>query len=197
MSEFDTIEELRSGLAEELAKVNIAATRAELRSKLVEAVLRDVDVIMPEGLIGAEMDDLLHSLLHRLEQQGIGLDTYLGAVSQTQEQFIADLRERAESNLGTRILLDAVAAEAGLEIDADEVDEVIGNLAQASQQSVEDFRQTLIAGGRVQALVGDMLRQKALDHMVQHAEPVDGAGQPLDLFPADTEATADEAEAIE
>jgi trigger factor len=197
MSEFDTIEELRTGLAEELAKANIAATRAELRAKLVEAVLRETDVILPEGLIGAEMDDLLHGLLHRLEGQGIGLDSYLEAVNQTQEQFIADLRERAQSNLGARILLDAVAEEAGLEIDAEEVDGVIENLAQASQQPVEEFRQTLVRGGRVQALVGDMLRQKALDHMVQRAEPVDGTGQPLDLFPADTEATADEAEAIE
>jgi len=197
ISEFDTTDELRAGLSEELARVNIAATRAELRAKLIEAVLRETDVDFPEGLIGAEMDDLLHSLLHRLEGQGVGLDAYLGAVGQTQEEFIGELRERAVSNLGTRILLDAVADEAGLEVEAEEVDDVISSLAQASGQEVDEFRQALVSSGRVQALVGDMIRQKALDHMVQYAEPVDGAGQPIDLFPAEAEALADEAEAIE
>jgi len=143
------------------------------------------------------MDDLLHGLLHRLETQGVGLDAYLEAAGQDQDQFIAELRERAEGNLGTRIVLDAVVDEADVEVEAGEVDEVISNLAQASGQEVEEFRQALISSGRVQSLVSDMLRQKALDHMVEHAEPVDGDGQPLDLFPADTEAPAAEAEAIE
>jgi trigger factor len=185
VSEFDTIDELRAELTTELGRVNLAAGRAELRAKLVEALLRECDIDLPEALVGAEMDDLLHSLLHRLETQGVGLDTYLQATGQSQEDFIAELRDRATSNLGTRILLDGVAKEQGMEVEADEVDELIGTLAGAAGQDVEEFRQALIAGGRIQSLVGDMLRQKALDHMIERSEPVDGAGQPLDLFPAE------------
>jgi trigger factor len=188
VSEFDSVGELRAGLTTELGRVNLAAGRAELRAKLVDAMLRDTELELPEGLVGAEMDDLLHTLLHRLESQSIGLDGYLEITGQSQEEFIAELRERAESNLGTRVLLDAIVKEESLEVDAEEVDELIGNLAQAAGQDADEFRQTLVSGGRVQALVGDMLRQKALDHMVERSEPVDGAGQPLDLFPAAAEA---------
>jgi len=73
-------------------------------------------------------------------------------------------------------------------VEAEEVDEVISSLATAAGEEVESFRQALVSSGRVQALVGDMLRQKALDHMVERSEPVDGAGQPLDLFPDAAEA---------
>ncbi len=129
------------------------------------------------------MENLLHSLLHRLESQGVGLDSYLQAVGQDQEQLLADLRAQATRNLKVRILLDSVAAARDIEVEADEVDDAIHRLAAAADRPVEEVRQAMVERDQVQALVGDILRQKALDAVVESAVPVDASGSPVVLLP--------------
>ncbi len=97
------------------------------------------------------------------------------------------MRLQAERNLRTRLLLDAVAEAEGIEVDAAEVDEVVTSLAAAAGQEAEEYRRWLVEGGRIQALVGDMLRQKTIDRLAEVATPVDPEGNLIVLESLDSE----------
>jgi trigger factor len=185
VSEFETVGEFEDSLRAEIEQLKMSAARAELGQKLLEELSVEADIELPDALVGAEMEDLLHSLLRRLEAQGIGLETYLSYTGQEQQAFIDELRSQAARNLQARILLEAVGESEALEVDAEEVDEAIRRLAETTEQSTEELREALVQSGQVQGLVGDMLRQKALERLVERAIPVDADGTPVALIAPD------------
>ena len=183
VTEFETIEELRTQLQDSLYGMKLSSTGQDFRNSVVEQGIEELDLELPEPLIDAEMEASFHNLSHRLESQGIDLGTYLQITGQDQETFIAELKERAVQTIKTRVLLEAVAARDEMSVEDEELDEVIVNLAASSDQSEEDVRKALVESGQVVALAGDILRQKALNHILEQASPVDGEGEPVDLTP--------------
>ena len=194
VTEFDTVEELRGQLAESLAGYKRMELAGEVQSRLMDELLDELDLELPEALVVAEMDRTAHNFVHRLEQQGIELAQYLEITGQDEDSFIADLRSQAVRNLRTRILLDAVVEQEGIEIEADEVTAAIDGIAASVGQPADEYRQRLLEAGQVQALVGDMLRQKAIDHLVGQVKAVDPDGNEVALdAPAGSEPEVEEA----
>ena len=192
VTEFETIEELRAQLEDSLYGMKLSSTGQDFRNSVVEQGIDELDLELPEPLIDAEMEASFHNLSHRLESQGIDLGTYLQITGQDQESFVAELRERAVQTIKTRVLLEAVAARDEMSVEDDELDEVIVNLAASSDQSEEDVRKALVESGQVVALAGDILRQKALNHILEQASPVDAQGEPVDLDPPGLDDDEDE-----
>ena len=197
ITEFETIEDLRADLHRGLYSMKLSGAGQQFSDAVIEQGTAELDVELPEPLIDAEMEAQFHNLSHRLESQGIDLATYLQITGQDQESFVAELREHAVRNIKTRILLEAVADRDEMSVEDEELDEVIVNLAASSDQDEEAVRKALVDSGQVVALAGDILRRKALNHILEQASPVDAQGVPVDLTPpglddAEDEPTEDE-----
>ncbi len=187
VTEFESVDEMRADLAESLATLRRREIGTEFRRRLMDELLADVDVELPPALVDAETESIAHGFVHRLEDQGIQLADYMQVTGTDEETLIGDMRLQAERNLRTRLLLDAVAEAEGIEVDAAEVDEVVTSLAAAAGQEAEEYRRWLVEGGRIQALVGDMLRQKTIDRLAEVATPVDPEGNLIVLESLDSE----------
>ncbi|HEX9854033.1 MAG TPA: trigger factor [Acidimicrobiia bacterium] len=181
VTEFDTVVELREQLADGTRSMKRAVAARDFRDGLLTALIDELDVEIPRGLIDAETEASVHNLFHTLENQGLDLDNYLRITGQDQDGLIADLEARSERALRSRILLESVAAAAGIEATEDEIDAAITEMSQATGRDAGDLRATLAASGQVDLLAGDILRRKALEHIVEAATPVDGNGDPVDL----------------
>lgn len=181
VSEFDSVDEMRERLAEDLTRFRAEAVRSQFGDKLLSELVEEMAVVLPEALVEAEMDSVLRRFAHRLASQGISLEQYFEVSGQDQEGFVADLRSQATLNLRTRILLEAVAEQEGIEVDDAELDEIIASLAAAAESTPEEYRETLAEGGREQALAGDILRDKALSRLAELAVPVDADGAEIEL----------------
>ena len=66
----------------------------------------------------------------------------------------------------------------GLEVTAEELAEEIGQLAVALGRDAKELAKTLDRTGQVVALAGDIIRSKALDVLVEHAEVVSADASP-------------------
>lgn len=196
VSEFETIDEMREELEQQIHAIRLRGVRSELEQRLLDELIEDMDLELPEPLVEAEMDSVYHRFAHRLETQGIELDQYFEITGQDREAFIEDLRSQAALNLRTRVLLEAVAEHEGIEVDAEELNETIVALAAAAKVSVDDYRAALEEGGRGEALSGDILRRKAVDRLLELAVPVDEEGNEIQLPApaADEPETEDEGE---
>ncbi len=181
MTEFETATEMRRELEEQLIRIRTSGLRADYERLLLQELLDDLDLTIPEALLQAEMDSVFHRFAHRLEQQEVELGQYLELTGQDQESFLADLRSQAELNLKTRVMLEAVAEFEEIEVDDAELEEAITQLAGASEMEVEEYRTALAEGDREQALSGDILRRKAVDRVLELAVPVDVGGNEIDL----------------
>jgi trigger factor len=137
--------------------------------------------------VAAEADEILHSFVHRLEDQGLTLEDYVAATGIDEDALGSDLREQAERELRTRLLLEAVARQEGLDVSPDEVASVVEAVASRSDRPEEVLR-ALREPSRMMSLAGDILRDKALGVIVSSASAVDAAGQPVVLdLPAEEE----------
>ncbi|HLT96795.1 MAG TPA: trigger factor [Acidimicrobiia bacterium] len=179
-TEFETVEELRTSLRERMAEAKKAGLARRFNDRALETLLDQVELELPEGVIRGEMDDILHRFVHRLEDQNLTLADYFNATGITQEQFLADLRSQAEHGLKTRILLDAVAADADLEVTDEEIDSVLHEVASQSENPLE-FLRAIRGTPQELSLRSDMLRDKALKLILDSATPVDEDGNVIDL----------------
>jgi trigger factor len=184
VTEFENVEELRSDLQRRLAAAKRSSARAEFRSKVVDALLGEMDLQLPEALVSAEMDRLLHRFVHRLESQGISLADYFKVTGIERDAFLEDLRRQAERSLHTDVLLDAVARDEGVAVSEEELSQAVSVLAENAEDP-EAVRSALDEGPPGKALRSDILRQKALERLEASAIPVDEMGSPLDLAPTD------------
>ncbi|MCJ7726840.1 MAG: trigger factor [Acidimicrobiia bacterium] len=181
VSEFETVAEMRERLTEDLVELKVRGARIVLAERLLEALVEDLELEVPEALVEAEMEAVFHRFAHQLSERGVSVDQYLQMSGQDQDAFVEDLRSRGSANLRTRILLDGVAAAEELEVTEDEMASAIAQLAAMAKVSPDDYRAALQEGGRERALAGDILREKAKERLVELAVPVDADGNVIEL----------------
>jgi trigger factor len=195
-SEFDSLEELRADIRKRMEGVRRIQAHLAVRDKVLQAVGAKVAIDIPEPLIQEEMERRLHSLIHRLEEQGASVEQYLAATGLTQDQLIADVRLEATKAVKADLALRAVVAAEGITASDDEVDAEIARLAERTGRKPAQLRKEIERGQGLQAVRSELSRGKALQFLVDHATVVDEEGKPLDIsFPESApEAPAEEPE---
>jgi trigger factor len=169
-SEFDTLDELRADLRKRIEEIKRMSADAEVRNRLLEKVVSEAGVAVPEALVNDEMSFRLSRFSEQIRRAGVTLDQYLERTGQTEEQIEADLRAQAERNVAAQLLLEEVGVRESLEASEEELEQEILGHAQALQQDPAELRKQLASGGRLGALTADIIRRKALDLMVERAD---------------------------
>ena len=163
-SSFDTIDELREDLKKEVERKGRLAQAQEARDKLVEKLLGDAKLPVPEGVVEAEV--------HRhLEQEGRLKD----------DEHRKEVTESTEKSLRTQFVLDALIAK--LEVSPTQ-EELSAYLVQsASQYGMEpaEFIQALSQGNQLASVANEVSRSKALSEALKEVTVKDSKGKKVDL----------------
>lgn len=197
-TEFETVGDLETELRERLADAKLQAVSRQF-AELALSTLRDqVEIELPEALVRTEMDNHLHRFVHRLEENELTLDDYFQASGVDQQTFVDDLREQANLSLRNQLILEAVADAEEIEVTEEDMSQALQSLATRSGDPVA-FLQSFRQSGQELALASDILRNRAMDAILQAANPVDENGNLVDLKlePEEVEAEVVEAEVVE
>lgn len=194
VSEFESVAELRETLTTNLSTMKLSMAMGSFQEELVDTLIADMELELPEVLVQAEVEASLHNLYHSLESEGMDLANYLRITGQDEERFAEELRERAERALNTRILLEGIGAAEGIQVDDAELASALDSLADSSGRPVDEVRSAIQSSGQEESLAGDILRRKVLDLLVSRARAVDAAGNAVDLTPPNVEEDADDDE---
>jgi len=184
-TEFESADEMRIALEENMLAYKVHTQRAVLRDKVVQYLVNEVDFEVPEALISAEIEARVGNLAHRLESDNIEIQQYLQIIGQDEETFIAGMRDQADHALSTRILLESLAAMENYEVSDDDVVEYVTGMYEGEIDDVDTLIGTWKASGHIESLTGDILRERALTTLVDSAKPVDSDGNPVDLTPVE------------
>ncbi|MEX2556373.1 MAG: trigger factor [Actinomycetota bacterium] len=169
-SEFDTLDELRADVRTRIEELKRVSADAEVRNRLLEKVIEQASVPVPEALANDEMSYRAARLSDQLRHAGVSLEQYLERTGQTEEQITEDLRRQAERNVAAQLILDEVGKREELEASEEDVQAELLTHAQALQKEPDELRESLVSGGRLGALSADIIRRKALDLIVERAE---------------------------
>jgi trigger factor len=194
ITEFSSVAELEVNLEAQMGDMKRRALATRFREQALDQLVAEVEIELPEALVRSEMDEILHRFVHRLEGQGISLDDYFSVAGVDRAAFVEDLRSQADRSVRTRLLLEAVASKAGIEVSEEELAAVVETIALQSDDP-DSIRKALRQAHQEKSLVGDILRNKALEAIVAGAEPVDEDGNPVELTVEEEPLVADGDEA--
>ncbi len=169
-SEFDTLEELRADVREKLRRLKEAQTDARIRDEALRLVSEKVTADLPDKLIDQETESRVQSARQRAELQGTTLEAVLQASDVEELQFRSDARAHAIRAVKADLALEAVARAEGLQVADEEVDRAVQALAREVGRSPKEVRRSLDRTGQITSLAGDIIRDKALGVVVEHAE---------------------------
>jgi trigger factor len=169
-SEFDTLAQLRDDLRERLHEVKEGEVRAVVRDRVLQAMIDKVDVDIPDSLIEEETEHRIAHAKGRAERAGVSLDEVLGSQGWDHDRLRRDSREHALRAIKSDLVLEGVARAAKLQVNADEIGAEISALAQAYGRDTKELAKQLDRSGQIVTLAGDIIRSKALDLLVEHAD---------------------------
>jgi trigger factor len=169
-SEFDTLEELRHDLRERLHELKEREAEGIVRDRALQAMIDTIDVDIPDSLIEEETTHRITHAKERAERAGMTLDQVLEAQGWDESRLREDSRDHAIRAVKSDLALEGIARAEKLEVTADEIGTEIAALAQAYRRDPRELAKALDRSGQIVTLAGDIIRGKALDLLVEHAD---------------------------
>jgi trigger factor len=196
-SEFDTLDELKADSRKRLENMKQYDQATQAQERVLDELLKLVEVPIPEKLLEDEVNTRKHNLEHhQLGQMGLTLEKYLELQGKTVEEFDAETEEQAVKGIKTQFILDELVSREKLNVNQDELTEHLMRRAASSGMSPDQFAQAVVQGNQVPMLVGEVARGKALALVVESAKVVDTDGEPV-VMDDDEDETAETVEASE
>jgi trigger factor len=180
-SEFDTLGELRADTRAQLERMKATQQIIQARDRALDALLDKVDIPLPEGVVAEEVKQNRDSLLQQLQRAGATLDGYLEMSNQTQEQFDADLEQRARRAVKVSLVLDELAREEELSVDPAELSAYISRQAEQMGVPPDRLAKQLAEDGRLSFAAAEVLRGKAMNLIAERVKVTDDAGHEVDV----------------
>jgi trigger factor len=196
-TEFSTVDELTEAIRTNMLAYKVHTQRSVLQDKAVQYALNEVDFEVPPALVDAEVEARVRNLVERLRQDEINIQDYLRITGQSEEAFVAAIRDQADHALSTRILLESIAAVENWEVSDEDLVAHVENLLQGQEVDAAELVEAWKASGQVDTLTGDILRERALLSLVDAATAVDAEGNVVDLTPVAVGGNTEERAEIE
>src|SRR5918998_765422 len=163
-SEFETLDEFRGAVREELESAVEERVEAEFRGRALEVVAGGAEGEVPE--------EMVDSFERTIRAQGMEPEQYYQLAGSNREDVKGRVRDDAADTVKKELILDAVAGAEGIEADEHEMVHQIEHLAEGSDRSPQQIADTMRANGSYQLLEEEVSRSKALDFLVENAVPV-------------------------
>ena len=163
-SEFDTLAQLRDDVKSRLERLKSLEQGTQARDKLLEYLLENTNVPLPEKYIEAEVhahlepEGRLEDAAHRVEVE-------------------SDVRKSLTNNF----LLDSIVDAEKVDVSEAELTEFIIRSAMRYGMPPEQFAQEVAQAGQISSLVADVARTKALAVILEQCKVVDTKGKAVDL----------------
>jgi len=199
-SEFDTLGELRADTRTQLERDKVMRQVIQARDLALDTLLDKVDIPLPASVVADEAKHNRESILNQLNRAGATLDGYLEMTNQTQEQFDADLAQRARRAVKVSLVLDQLARNEEIGVDQAELSAYVTRQAEQMGVAPDQLAQQLVDNGQLSFAAAEVLRGKAMNVIAERVKVTDKSGNDVDIKAAlnapllPTEATADDAE---
>ena len=131
-SEFDSLDELRDDVAARLANTGRLDQAAKARDAVLENLLAQLEIDLPENVIGTEIDARKTQIQSQLDSASIDLDEYLAETGEAEdaESFWAGVEKRSADALKAQLVLDKTAEETEVSVDQNDLTQHIFQRAQ-------------------------------------------------------------------
>ncbi|MBQ2083660.1 MAG: hypothetical protein II469_00800, partial [Firmicutes bacterium] len=137
--------------------------------KVLQQVYEANPLELPQAMIDSEAANMLNEFGYQLQSQGLNLDQYCKYLNKTQQQMIDEFKPDAEKRVKSRLIVEAVAKQEGVEVTQEDIDKELAAMA-AQYGMAQSQIKSIFGEENMDYLKKDIMSRKAIDLMYEAAE---------------------------
>ena len=123
---FDDLDKMREKMRENVVKEKQQKHSDKSRVVLIEKIIESTDVVTPEILITAELDNMMHRMRHDITMMGLAFEDYLKHINKTEADLRAEYAGDAKKRVASKLIIEEISKKENLKpTDAEIEKEVI------------------------------------------------------------------------
>ena len=168
VSDFATLEELRTDLAQRVKTGRDAEEKRLLREAAIDALIEANPFPVPEGLVSKQLSSRIARAASQLHKQ-IPEEELGRAITSWRQEW----RPQAERDVRLALLVPKIAKAEGIEVSSEDVDAHLRRVAEETSRPLADIKRDYRKQGVLEALEGGLLEQNVVEFLVSEATLLD------------------------
>ena len=169
VSEFDTLDEYKADIKKNLEEKKAQEAEADKESKVIEAIVNDSEMDIPEKMIEAQCQQMVEEFAQNIAMQGISFDQYMQFTGTTVDQLTEQVKPQAEARVQSSLVLEAIVKAEKIEASDEEFDEEIKRMAERYQMEADKVNE-LLSDDDKKNIRADICARKAAKLVVEKAK---------------------------
>ncbi len=165
LGDYSSLEELKAKLKEEIEREKSAMLDRHLKDQMIEQLIQANPFDIPESMVVEQAKALVSDTKLRLASQGIVLKN----LNIPEEKLEKDYREVAQKQVRTYLILEKIAAQEGISVTDEEVDERLRSISERTHQTFDVVKRYYDKNGLIPDLKAGILTDKTLDFLLSKA----------------------------
>jgi len=166
ISEFSSLEDLRSKLREELRERRKRQAEMAAQQKLLEELVKAHEFPVPDVLVEAQANRKLERVVAQLMVQGVDPRT----AQIDWRKIKQESKPEAEREVRASLILEKIAEAKKIEVSEEEVDEIIRDMAKERREPAAVLKTRLTREGELDRIKSTRRNQKALELVYRNAK---------------------------
>jgi len=128
LGDFKNVEDFKIKLKENISKDKEVHLNQKRRIEIMEKIIKESNIEMPEVLIEEEQERMLHEFKAKVESFKMNFDEYLKEIKKSEEDLKKEWRADSEKRAKMNLVLPKIAREENLKADEKEIEEEVKQL---------------------------------------------------------------------
>lgn len=129
LGKFENVEDFKTKITDNLTKEKEAKNLEKRRIAIIESILEDSEIEVPDMMVDYEVDKMMHEFEGNIAMTGMSFDEYLKSINKTRDDYKTEWRDQGFKRAQTQLMLNDIAAtekiEASDEMIQSEVDKIM------------------------------------------------------------------------
>ncbi|MBL7573394.1 trigger factor [Staphylococcus saccharolyticus] len=169
-SNAETVDEYKENLRKRLTEQKVTEAENTEKEEAINKATENTTIDIPEAMVNTELDRMIQEFGQRIQQQGLGIQTYYQISGQSEDQLREQMKDDAEQRVKTNLTLTAIADAENIEVSDEDIDKGLEKMSEQFNISVEDIKSTL---GNTDIVKNDVRIQKVIDLLIDNAKYVE------------------------
>ncbi len=162
---FENMEVMRKGVKEELVKEKEGLRKSELTRKMIDVLLKDLDVPVPKRLLEKRITGMIEDAQARYQQDKFSTDE----MKDIEEKMRAEFGKRAEERIKVEIVLARIAEKEEIKVDDGDVEERLKTIAEDANKTYNEVKGIYEQYGLIAGLKDSIVEEKAMSYLLDNA----------------------------
>jgi len=162
---FEDLGVMRKGVREELSKEKEGFRKRELTQKLLDAILKDLDIVVPKRLLEKRVNGMIDEAESRYQPDRFSTDE----MKEIREKMMTDFSKRAEEGIRAEIVLARIAEKEEIKADDKDVEERLKVIAQDANKTYNEVKGLYEQYGLVPGLKEKIVEEKTIAWLLDRA----------------------------